>query len=97
MKPSEYLKRGWCQHASAHNGAGNWVCARDPEAAKWCYTGAIEAAFGRGPLYEKFIDRTLARFDWHRLESLIVWNDSPDRSQYEVVALAERVENEMWL
>lgn len=101
MLPSEYLAQGWCQGHSARNKMGNYILARDFRAKKWCFMGAMEASgLGRGAkgivLWTSYRDKAQELLHLPVRSSLCAdipaWNDQPDRTQAEVVALAWRVE-----
>ena len=88
MKPSEYIRKGWCQDVSALDSEGQPVKGRDESACAWCIHGAFDASLGKG----------ITRWgdDWVRLgnhlnESPIDWNDTPGRTQDEVIAALEAV------
>ena len=90
MKPSELLKKGWCQNHVAINSA-NEVCEPDaPNAVAWCYLGAFRAIYGC---------KTDSYDEWFRVGRRVCngddphdFNDAMNRTQAEVVALAEKVE-----
>lgn len=94
MLPSEYLAQGWCQEVSAKDQAGNRIPSKDPEAKEWCFMGAVEAWGGNSVGYrEKALELLLLPVPEIILGSpLPNWNDQPERTQAEVVALAWRVE-----
>ncbi len=90
MLPSEYLEQGWCQGNYANTG-GN------PESGKaisWCLSGAAWKAFG-------YNDQRRLRFQDAIMElvgySFTTWNDDPDRTQEEVVAVAKLAEIKLGL
>ena len=89
MKAYKYLQRGWCQGAVARDVAGEEVPAGSPEAVAWCLTGALQRAYGFYNLTDKLAE-SLAKVE-ARLRgvggSASEWNDAPDRTQGEVVAL----------
>jgi hypothetical protein len=96
MKPSDYLKRGWCQLASARDADGTPCFPGDPDAVAWCLSGAIrEAILAENlPWDSEYIDWVKA-FVGGREPSY--YNDKSERTQAEVVALAEEVERRMGL
>ncbi len=94
MLPSEYLAQGWCQHTNARSMGGEHTPARNPNAVKWCFKGAVYAA-GADP--SSYLDKALELQNLSAepgLQGIRVanWNDRPLRTQTEVVALAWRVE-----
>lgn len=46
MKPSEYIKKGWCQGTLARNKNLKPVLPKSSEAKRWCASGAIYASSG---------------------------------------------------
>ena len=86
MKPSDYLKRGWCQGTMAR--CCGTDCLPTKDADEWCLMGAIRASG------VNLVDYELKLFDL--IENTAVdWNDNPSRTQDEVIALAEKVEKEL--
>ena len=92
MRPSDYLKRGWCQGAEARNAAGEDVDEFIGDPVSWCPIGATFAAYPgmdgyatREALFGA-IDRML------KDDEVSNWNDDPDRTQEEVVAFMLEVE-----
>ena len=97
LLPSELLRRGWCQGAFAMNAANQPTTWSNPKAVAWCFEGALLAATGATeitPLLTRAsaIARRLGGFG-----AMVVWNDAPERTQAEVVALMEQVEKELGL
>ena len=93
MKPSDYLKKGWCQGRAAQDDEGRFVLSGSPSAACWCLLGACSAAYHSGgtgidPVSFAIKARHLG------IPSLVLWNDAPGRTQAEVVALMEKLEQE---
>lgn len=100
MKPSELLKQGWCQGKWAEYPNGSKVLYRDlianppPTAYKWCVTGAVIVLVEPGGQRSHVLRRV------HELtgcKSLLAWNDHPDRTKAEVVAVMEQAELECGL
>ena len=107
MKPSDFLKRGWCQ--------GRFI----DEHYNVCFVGGVqEAAFlsahrltieldkfdpHREEYRYKFCDKAAellglaASKGWDAIRAMEAWNDLPERTQEEVIALAERVEEALGL
>lgn len=92
LKPSDYLKKGWCQFAVAQDKAGHATPCTFPDARKWCLVGAVWAAMGKldigfreGVSLENYL---LGRLD----EAPGHWNDAKERTQAEVIAMMEEAE-----
>jgi hypothetical protein len=84
MKPSDYLKKGWCQ--------GEMIqYADDDEPVAWCIFGAGAATL-QPNTYIEYKERLN-----ELLGDAAIWNDCVGRRQAEVVAIAERIEREMGL
>ena len=89
MKPSEYVRKGWTQHAWARDIHNEKVPPHSPLAVAWCVSGAIIAAIRNEFDQEAFFktahfllgDRTLG-----------AWNDGPGRTQHEAISALEEVE-----
>lgn len=84
--PVEALEAGWCRGAYARNEQGEAVSAKDPAAVEWCLFGAGHKAYGEDTWgHEIWLDA---------LEELLGvdvadgWNDAPERTKDEVIALA---------
>ncbi len=88
MLPSEYLKQGWCQGALKN------------QQGERCLLGAIRDssyAVGREN-YNKFTQAALDILEVRGyLSSIATWNNAPERTQGEVVALARLVEIKLGL
>lgn len=87
MKPSQYIKKGWCQGVNAKDSYGYFCEPTSPCAIKWCLIGAIQAAYPQD---------TRKRMEIHsKLEShspiIAHWNDAPNRTQAEVISLLEQI------
>lgn len=80
-KPSDYIKKGWCQGTNAKDSLG-WFCVpSDPDAIGWCLSGAILAAYPNDPVKREKVCNQLP------IVALVTWNDEPGRLQAEVVEL----------
>lgn len=88
MKPSDYLAKGFCKHATAKSRGDGVVLPTSMRAERWCMIGAVHAAFQRTP------ERISAFFDAAVKEvgSIAAWNDDPLRTQDDVVSLAKKIE-----
>jgi len=92
LKPSDLLSKpgAWCQKAEAKDETGTTVAGDSSKACQWCLLGALMRCFpGDDDHYD------IARFKVRQAipeDSLIsTWNDSPARTQAEVVALLQSV------
>lgn len=88
MRPSDYIKKGWCQGASAVDEQGVVVDPRSPQAARWCLTGAIIAAYPEDIHQREMVSDSLAKTP----ASLMAhWNDTHGRTQKEVIEVLESI------
>ena len=85
MKPSEYIRKGWCQGMLARDGMGNRVRPLAPEAVAWSMLGAAEKA-GVAPAR-----MAAAAKDKLRGQNGLAWELASLRTQAEVIALLEEV------
>ena len=70
---------------------GRPVAARDPRAVKWCALGGIHAS-DELP-WESLLENCLKRIDGVlRGRRLTTWNDSPWRTQVQVIELLQEAE-----
>lgn len=95
-KPSEYIRRGWCQRAAAVNVKGAEVPVYHPEARAWCLWGALCLVACRedhtldGGQYDRLVFRVCAELrPYTDAFDLVCWNNANTRTQAEVVALLE--------
>jgi len=73
----------WLQGEMAEDADGFEVSAGEPTAVCWCIAGAIRRVSSANPgLYGLARNLLLD----HIGESLVTWNDAPERTQAEVVA-----------
>lgn len=88
MKPSDYIKKGWCRKNLAIDADGRAVLTSDLSAVAWCLSGAVCAA-------SKFDYKTMKR--WFGLieskmdEAIPKWNDRRGRTKEQVIALLKSV------
>lgn len=83
----EALGRGWTKGFLALDVEGREVSPIDPRASSFCLAGAVAYAKAGTPR-----DVSLARLVSGELSSgWMRWNDDPDRTYAEVLALARRV------
>jgi hypothetical protein len=86
MKPSDYIRKGWCQRAFARDARGNRTSPGSQFAVAWCAAGALMAngEMGRSYTEARFFDEASLGMP------LAAWNDAPGRTQGEVIALLEK-------
>ncbi|MGH3087742.1 MAG: DUF6197 family protein [Rubrobacteraceae bacterium] len=84
MKPSDYVRKGWCRGTFAMDVEGRQAPIQSPRAVAWCISGAVrKAAREDHTIMEKWftlIESKIGRYMLH-------WNDDPVRRKEEVVAL----------
>jgi len=105
-RPSDYIKHGWCQLASAMTTHPQLPCdIHSPFAAAWCLNGAISLTKERGEISDdQVVEIKKWMADWIRVKSgeslggcgdhvvLGRWNDMKGRTQEEVVAVLQQAE-----
>lgn len=78
----------WCQGMNAQNAAGQYALVRSHDACRWCLRGAVALIYGD--------EMNVA---WAKLkeaigvapgDSLIPWNDAPERTHAEVLAAVRK-------
>jgi hypothetical protein len=94
MRARELLAYGWCQGAEARDADGVSTNAWSPLAVQWSLLGALVAAIDLPPdppsTYLGPLRRALASLAEVIDEaSLARWNDEPERTQDDVVAIVE--------
>jgi hypothetical protein len=86
------IEAGWIQDTFAEDMFGNPVYSTDAAACRWCLSGALNKAddvYDRpGPLAVYAFEAIKDEIGEHDIEA---WNDAPDRTQDEVLALIDRV------
>lgn len=85
------IEKGWCQGAYAKNADGDGVGATDPDATSFCIRGAILAVGPldysvRSPAYG-LLENVVDRISQSPCDSLAGYNDAPERTQAEVLAV----------
>ena len=86
------IERGWTQRAAARTATGTPCGPRDPDAAMWCVNSAIYSCGTQtqGFEVEKLV-RKIIGYDRDdptkkpQPESTVAWNDTPKRTQLEVL------------
>src|SRR5262245_38627325 len=91
--PSDIVEDGWCQHAIARQANGDETHELDPDATEWCMSGAYYK-WANGTASEVTTCYSL-KISTITGENWGAWNDNPDRTQAEVVAVLREVEKEM--
>lgn len=93
MKPSDYIRKGWCQNQQAVDNKGMPVEGYDKDAVAWCAFGAIVAAYPEDALARENVVTRLYDYISQTDNSITVasWNDKPTRSQREVIATLEAI------
>ena len=95
--PSEYLEQGWCQGTSGRDECGGVASYKN--AVSWCFAGAVANVFtpyrltSINPDFLNFLAAAEIIIGSHAT----VWNDAPERTQAQVVALAQAVEEKLGL
>jgi hypothetical protein len=84
-KPSDYIKKGWCQRTTARGSDLEPTLPQLATAVQWCIVGAIYAAYANHrKSKDKAFDRVGKAID---TMALATWNDNPRRTQQEVIDL----------
>jgi len=102
MKPSEYIKKGWCQNSFAALADGTATHTRDPKASAWCAVAAIMVSVMFTRPHAEWVGKSFAEVQNSIINSLcehlkltalspLQWNDAPERTQEEVVAALEAI------
>lgn len=91
MKASEYIRKGWTQGSVARDLNGDAEASMSARAVSWCVAGAITASY-RGVRGAERAEIASNRLRNHlRTDCLALWNDSPERTQAEVIAALEAI------
>ena len=100
MKPSEYIRRGYCKGSFAKDHREQACDSRDVSAFSWCPAGAIGASYrddmeqAMGTLnrcYKALVQRKIIP---DKADSLQEWSDLPETTAAEVIELLETIENQ---
>ncbi len=88
MKAHELLAQpgAWTQHTRARNSKGKMVRTFDEDACSWCLVGALEKC------YESKYHIPRNRVHQELQTWPTSWNDEPERTQEEVVALLKELD-----
>lgn len=88
-KPSDFIKRGWCQYTMARDKEGRDCFETSPDAVAWCTYGAIYAAYPLHP-YRRESILNMIRREYH-IPAIGVWNDHYSRTRHDVLTLLEAI------
>ncbi len=92
-KVREILANGWTQEASARDAEGEPLFSTDPRACSFCILGAVWRAVG----YENQMESRLVYALRNAIgedAKLVSYNDTPGRTQDEMLALVDKaIEN----
>jgi hypothetical protein len=94
MKAFELLEKyGWCQENMATDETGVGCSINDKTAANFCLIGVIyrKNRRSRTTLTEDLI-KVLRKLGFKSSAGLSVWNDHPDRTKEEVIALLKELD-----
>jgi len=85
MKAWELLEeKDWCQGDYARNASGQSVRVHDPQARRFCVVGLLEATGTCDLNYPKLKEHLGMR--------VIDWNDDPERTKEEVLAVLKELD-----
>ena len=84
------VERGWCQGWFARDADGYEVAAVSPQACRFCALGAIRHATNVFVEGDNCIRLVLRAGGNEALGDLFTWNDAPERTQADVLALYDR-------
>lgn len=99
MKPSELLAdpKAWTKGKGACDANGHPIDPESRWAVAWCVLGAAWRCYGGDPaLYERHA-RYVEAFREETHGALDLWNDAPERTHAEVIALLQFVEKKLGL
>ncbi len=96
MLPSEYLTKGWCQNTASQDDNGNPVINRSPDAVKWCIQSSANMSVSNGHITDEQY-RQLLMYLKNEVFDITGWNDSPNRTQSEVIKLMRSAEESIGL
>jgi len=94
IRPSDYLKQGWCQAAYAKDIGGQEIDTHSSLAVSWCFAGAISRAFHFQE--QDDINDYIYKAEEHTGGNISAWNDFSNRAQQEVVDMALQIETALW-
>lgn len=88
MKPSEYIRKGWCQRLYAVDEYEAPCHPTSSLACAWCLEGAIQAAY---PYEEGKRIGITKQLSMRVGPGIVLWNDDPSRKQQQVIELLESI------
>ena len=95
MRPSDYLKRGWCRVHKAVDVDGVRVDPTSPDAVQWCMLGSLSAAYPAGVTdWWDLYDHICQRFVSGGFVS--TFNDAAGRTQQECIDAMMAAEKEVF-
>ena len=88
MKPSDYLKKGWCRGSMARDKGGKAVSPNSDKAVAWCLWGSLYAeVYLQGSAIQEAMFQCPA--------DMMEFNDAPGRTQHECVEVMMKAETEV--
>jgi hypothetical protein len=90
VKARAKIEQGWTQGTFARNGNQEYVYPTDSDAVSWCVRGAICVVVVEETEDLGFRARRLLASANQITEGLAVWNDTPGRTQAEVLAAFDK-------
>ncbi len=79
----ERVRKGWCQHYYAKTADGHGTGVLNPEACSWCAVGAVN-------VNDEARTELMETLGFAPHPPVGIWNDAPERTQADVIALFER-------
>lgn len=89
-KARELVAAGWCQGNTAINATGAPVNASSPEVARVCAMGAMDRAGDWANDPKRTSAMAEALYGVLNNDSIVDWNDAPERTQAEVLAAFDK-------
>lgn len=89
MRIAEFLAdpERWTQRALARDASGTCVRPLAPEACRWCLVGALIVCYPDDRERWEVVEKLMHAVFGASGMSLTFWNDSPDRTHAEILAL----------
>ena len=79
------IRKGWVQGKQASDAQGGEVGWNDPSAVRWCLAASVDFDYQS----ELRLLRTLRLPDHSPTHTLVAWNEAPERTREQVIALLE--------
>lgn len=86
MKPSDFIKKGWCREELARDKDGDVTYFDAQQAVAWCAMGAI---FACRDVSSHDALKALRSYVGNNVIAL--WNDDPNRTQQEIIDAFEAI------